>query len=164
MNNCQYILHVQSCGRRRGSPYLPTGVGSARSSMTWALIPKRARLAPSINPAGPAPTTQTWVCEGASGMLRRRVMRSTQLAPITPSVVSMLPSWLCVFSEFVSRMPGAIVTHTHTHTKASRLAYSSYSGRCRGARWGVVVLVHERVYGQRPIRRCDIRRGWVPKR
>lgn len=46
-------------------------------------------------------------------MLLKRVMRSTQLAPMTPSVVSTLPSWLCVFSEVVSRIPGAIVAHAH---------------------------------------------------
>jgi hypothetical protein len=89
--------------------YLPTGVGSARSSITCALIPNLDRFAPSISPAGPAPTMQTWVCDGTSGMLLRSVMRSTQFAPMTPSVVSTLPSWLRVFSELVSRTPGAMV-------------------------------------------------------
>lgn len=41
------------------------------------MMPKRPRLHPSIRPAGPAPTTQTWHSIGASGMLRRRVRRST---------------------------------------------------------------------------------------
>ena len=36
-------------------------------------------------------------------------MRSRQLGPMTPSVVSMLPSWLWVFSELVSSMPGDIL-------------------------------------------------------
>lgn len=35
-------------------------------------------------------------------------MRSTQFAPMTPSVVSTLPSWLRVLSELVSRIPGAM--------------------------------------------------------
>lgn len=74
-------------------------------------MPNLDRFAPSINPAGPAPTMQTWVCDGTSGMLLRRVMRSTQFAPMTPSVVSTLPSWLRVFSELVSSIPGAMVAH-----------------------------------------------------
>lgn len=98
-------------GPLRECIYLPTGVGSARSSMTWAFMPNLDRFAPSINPAGPAPTMQTWVCDGTSGMLLRRVMRSTQFAPMTPSVVSTLPSWLRVLSELVSSIPGAMVVH-----------------------------------------------------